>query len=167
MKQAEDFWWTAGNVEVRDFNIMKDLIGAKLLTRSRDPLELYPYWMVTLPLDGLYPGMVTTILVKIWADTAEVIDILALGYGGEPATESTTTNPLHEENVITPPTESQADEPPTTQSTELSPAQKPSPILSAQKIDTPALSTDTLIAVGVATVIAIVVVTVIIKKKCK
>jgi hypothetical protein len=167
LKQAEDFWWTVGNVEVRDFNIMKDLIGAKLLTRSRDPLELYPYWMITLPLDGLYPGMVTTILVKIWADTAEVIDILALGYGGELPPESTTTNPLPEENVIIPPTENQADEPPTTQSIELSPAQKPSPILLAQEVDTAAPSTDILIAVAVATVIAIAIIAVAIKKKCK
>ncbi len=83
LKRAENFSWTIDGVEVSDFNIVKERIDAELLTRCREPLTLYPYWLLTLPLDDLYPGLVYAIQVKIWADTAEIIDCHPLVFGGE------------------------------------------------------------------------------------
>ncbi|MBT0159232.1 hypothetical protein G4O51_04525 [Candidatus Bathyarchaeota archaeon A05DMB-2] len=83
LKRAENFSWTIDGVEVRDFNIVKERIDTKLLTRSREPLKLYPYWLLTLPLDDLYPGLVYGIQVTIWADTSEIIDCQTLVFGGE------------------------------------------------------------------------------------
>jgi hypothetical protein len=83
LKRAENFSWTIDGVEVKDFTIETERIDAKLLTRSREPLTLYPYWLLTLPLDDLYPGLVYAIQVKIWADTSEIIDCHPLVFGGE------------------------------------------------------------------------------------
>ena len=44
-------------------------------------MELYPCWIVDLPLRTIYPGSVSYIEVMIWADTGEVISCNALGYG--------------------------------------------------------------------------------------
>jgi hypothetical protein len=93
MTRAENFSWTVAGEEVTDFNIVEELIGAELLTRSRTPLELYPYWLVILPLDDLYPGSVSSIMVAIWADTSEVIDCLLLGFDGSLPLETLTTDP--------------------------------------------------------------------------
>ena len=73
LKYVENFSWKIGESEVHDFNIVHDHIRAELLTKSREPLYLYPYWLITLPLDDIYPGLVTTIQVQIWADTSEII----------------------------------------------------------------------------------------------
>jgi hypothetical protein len=43
---------------------------------------VYPIWVVDLPLNDVYPGMVSFIRVRLWADTGEVINIQPLGSGG-------------------------------------------------------------------------------------
>ncbi|MBN1245346.1 hypothetical protein JXA31_07105 [Candidatus Bathyarchaeota archaeon] len=80
---VKTFSWTVGDAEVTDYNIVEDKIRALLLTKSREPLNLYPYWLITLPLDDIYPGLVTTIQVQIWADTSEIIRCDAIPTGGE------------------------------------------------------------------------------------
>ncbi|MGD6853115.1 MAG: hypothetical protein ACQCN6_13735 [Candidatus Bathyarchaeia archaeon] len=82
LKYVENFSWKIGESEVYDFNIVHDHIRAELLTKSREPLYLYPYWLITLPLDDIYPGLVTTIQVQIWADTSEIIRCDAIPTGG-------------------------------------------------------------------------------------
>ena len=98
LDHAKNFSWIFDGKKVTDFNIVEKNIGAELLTRSRAPLELYPYWMVTLPLDNYYPGNVASILVTIWADNKEIIDCFTLSYGGE-IVNSATTHLYPEENT--------------------------------------------------------------------
>jgi hypothetical protein len=49
---------------------------------------LYPRWEVYLPLDRLYPGMVTSIRVTLWADTGDIESIHETTLGGMPQGES-------------------------------------------------------------------------------
>jgi len=83
LNYVKAFSWKIDDVEVNNFNIVEDRIRAELLTRSREPLNLYPYWLITLPLDDIYPGLVTTIQVQIWADTSEIIRCDDIPTGGE------------------------------------------------------------------------------------
>ncbi|MBN1357816.1 hypothetical protein JW988_03510 [Candidatus Bathyarchaeota archaeon] len=83
LQYVETFSWKVGDLEVTDFNIVEDQIRTSLLTKSKEPLNLYPYWLITLPLDDIYPGLVTTIQVQIWADTSEIISCDAIPTGGE------------------------------------------------------------------------------------
>jgi nitrous oxidase accessory protein NosD len=59
-------------VTVRNLNINQTNIQAKLFTTTRDPLTLYPYWSVHVPLDHNYPGETYAVTVDIWADTGTV-----------------------------------------------------------------------------------------------
>ena len=56
---------------------------------------MYPFWMVDVALDEIYPGWVTFLRVNIWADTGEIIEIKPLGIGGgfQPGNSSLTTTP--------------------------------------------------------------------------
>ncbi|MCL2691762.1 MAG: hypothetical protein FWE56_05885, partial [Candidatus Bathyarchaeota archaeon] len=44
-------------------------------------LVRYPIWIVDLPLNQMYPGMISVIRVMLWADTGEVISVQPLGAG--------------------------------------------------------------------------------------
>jgi hypothetical protein len=96
LERAENYTYSiAGeNITLTNANIVKDHIGARLLTRSRyKPLELYPYWMVDLPLDKVYPGFVSFIEVLIWADTGEVFESRVMGGGGGLPPDGSSTAP--------------------------------------------------------------------------
>jgi hypothetical protein len=82
LEKVEDLSWKIDGKEISDFKVVEDVIRAELLTRSKEPLELYPYWLVNLPLDNIYQGNVYAINVAIWADTAEIIDCIAQSTGG-------------------------------------------------------------------------------------
>jgi len=156
-KYVENLTWTIGDEEVTDFNIVEEGTDPELLTRSRDePLKLYPYWLVILPLDDLYPGKVGSILVAIWADTSEIIDTQPLVYGGEIPLEVSTTDPEPEKVTTIPLDESSL-------------TAEPSQSLPArQQIDSTAPSNDmVLISVAVAIVIVIIIAIIILKKKRK
>lgn len=85
LEHLEDFSWTAGDEEVTDFEIMEETITADLITtRNKEPLTLYPSWIITVYLDKIYPGNINRILLTIWADTGEVISCIPLGGGGKP-----------------------------------------------------------------------------------
>jgi len=66
---------------VKDFNITKSNIDAKLLT---DPVDyvLNPYWRVEMPLDQVYPGSVQGITVIIWANTGKIHSYSNIAFGG-------------------------------------------------------------------------------------
>ena len=49
---------------------------------------LYAQWEVSLPLDRLYPGMVTSIRVTLWADTGDIKSIKESTIAGMPQSES-------------------------------------------------------------------------------
>jgi hypothetical protein len=83
LNKVEEFSWTIAGDEITDFGIAEEHLRAELLTRSREPLVLYPYWLVTVPLDDIYPGNVNCIIVSIWADTSEIIECLPQSFGGD------------------------------------------------------------------------------------
>ncbi|MFB3890119.1 MAG: hypothetical protein ACE14S_11555 [Candidatus Bathyarchaeia archaeon] len=94
LNNAARFSYGYSGRQVSNFTVVKDQIRAALLTKSRDkPLVLYPYWQVGLPLDDVYPGSVTMIVVEIWADTSEVIRVYPLGAGGGLDSEDSTPSP--------------------------------------------------------------------------
>lgn len=88
LNYVKDFSWIIDNEEITDFNVVEEKIGVELLTRSREPLKLYPYWLINLPFDDLYPGNVYGISIAIWADTAEVIQCNTLVFGGNIISDS-------------------------------------------------------------------------------
>ena len=70
MEYAQKCTWTANGQTVNNFILEKDDAKAELWPHVRDePLSLIPYWYVTIPLDGIYPGQVTLIAIGLWADT--------------------------------------------------------------------------------------------------
>ncbi|MBN1243991.1 helix-turn-helix domain-containing protein [Candidatus Bathyarchaeota archaeon] len=76
---AENFEWNASGVQVSDFDILNEPVSALFFPHPRtDPLTLIPYWYITLYLDRVYPGGVTSIAVGVWADTGVVSNIQAL-----------------------------------------------------------------------------------------
>jgi hypothetical protein len=50
--------------------------------RDADPFTLYPSWYVPLGFDKFYPGGVTGVTLRIWADTAEVSSMDPMISGG-------------------------------------------------------------------------------------
>ena len=93
-------WKLLDGTEVTDFTIVEGEIGTELLTGAREPLTLYPYWIVILPLDKMYPGFVTYIQFQVWADTGEVIECIPLGSGGEVPMEVFPTKSPHDDSNI-------------------------------------------------------------------
>ncbi len=84
LRHAKDLSWELLNgTKVTEFTIVENKIGAALLTQSREPLTFYPYWLVILPLDKMYPGFIAQIMFQVWADTGEVIMCTPLGQGGD------------------------------------------------------------------------------------
>ena len=180
LKRVETFSYSYGGKQISNFGIVKDHIAADLLTQSRyKPLELYPYWRVSLPLDNLYPGSVNSIEVTLWADTGEVIEthVLELG-GGFPSEEQTptpiaTTEPTPAASSISP---SLSPNPPTSPSPSSTSPASPSPTMqpsepppSTQQTDRNALATTIFLisAAAVAIAIAAAVTALLIRKKTK
>jgi len=76
---AQNFEWTADEATVSDFTIQTEPVSAVFYPHPRNiPLNLVPYWYITLYLDKVYPGGVNSITVGIWADTGEVANIQPL-----------------------------------------------------------------------------------------
>jgi hypothetical protein len=75
--------------------VVEDTIRTELTFRStREPLVLYPLWVVHLYFDQIYPGNFYGWTVYIWGDTGEVIDVQAKLFMGDPpsgSSQSSTT----------------------------------------------------------------------------
>jgi hypothetical protein len=87
---AKNFSYSYAGKQIAQFQIVNERVTARLLTKSRDePLVMYPYWMVDLPLNDIYPGDVFYIEVQIWADIGKVISYYPMGadimHGTEPS----------------------------------------------------------------------------------
>ncbi|MCW4044586.1 MAG: hypothetical protein NWE94_03605 [Candidatus Bathyarchaeota archaeon] len=112
LRHAKNLSWELLNgTKVTDFTIVEDKIGAQLLTQPREPLMLYPYWLVILPLDKMYPGFITQIMFQVWADTGKVITCTPLSQGGDvplnvssPTLEDNSAAPVQQENEPAPST---------------------------------------------------------------
>ncbi|MCJ7614046.1 winged helix-turn-helix domain-containing protein [Candidatus Bathyarchaeota archaeon] len=73
MEYAKSYSWTVNGVTINNFTIVSDPSTAELWPHSREePLDLIPYWYVTLHLDRVYPERVDRLAVGLWADTGEV-----------------------------------------------------------------------------------------------
>jgi hypothetical protein len=93
-ERAKYLPWKSGTgddtVEVTEYTVVDEPVGASLSTRCREPLVLYPYWSVNLYLDKVYPGNVIGFTFEIWADTGEIINgRLNTLMGGIPPEDST------------------------------------------------------------------------------
>jgi hypothetical protein len=83
LERVRNYHYRYNGELVSNFSILTDRMGAELLTGPRDkPLELYPYWTLTFPLEHEYPGFINWIEVRLWADTGEIIACLPMGSGG-------------------------------------------------------------------------------------
>lgn len=84
LERVGNYSYLYNGTEIADFNIVTDQIRTKLQTMGKfTALELYPLWTIDLPLDEVYPGSVYYIEVRLWADTGEITDCTALGYGSD------------------------------------------------------------------------------------
>jgi len=98
-ERAKSFSWKVGldpnATEIKDFKILDEPVKTSLGLRTREPLTLYPHWLVTLYFDKTYPGSVIGVEVGIWADTGEIHYIIAVSTGGgfPPPPEDSTVPP--------------------------------------------------------------------------
>ena len=190
LNRAASFSYSYGGNTISDFTIANDYVTAELFTKSKDkPLELYPYWMIKLPLGDVYPGSITMIVVEVWADTSEVIRVYPLGVGGDlsPSPSSSpqlsptlqpSVTPTVSPSTLPEPTSSlspQSPEPTVSPSpTSLLPSLQPSGSVSPQPTNNPTpaitttpLATITTIAAVAAATIIIVSVAIFLKRKAK
>jgi hypothetical protein len=96
---AASFSLSYGGGEVKDLEVVESQVRSGLLTKCRtDVLVWYPYWKVIVPLAKAYPGGVSTIVVEIWADTAEVISVYPsgsdIGVEETPTPSASPTSPI-------------------------------------------------------------------------
>jgi len=101
---AENFSYTFQGQKIENLTVRQNMTAAELLTKSKEkPLLLYPYWKVTCPLENLYPGFVSMVVVEMWADTGKVFDVYPLGIGGgDLPEESSTPQPSAPQSSLTP-----------------------------------------------------------------
>jgi hypothetical protein len=90
-ERAHTYAWTVGTETVSNVVFADVPVYATLSMQSRGNYTLYPLWYVLLPLDKVYPGLVTSIQVSVWADTGEISYITASGAGGPPSQQSSTS----------------------------------------------------------------------------
>lgn len=120
------------------FKILDEPVTAQLITASREPLKLYPFWHVQLYFDKMY-YTADGIEVGIRADTGEVLYCKATGISGSPlggdstATPSsvTSTEPPPEADSTLPQTEP-SDNSPTISPVESPPSQQPTSLSDQQ-----------------------------------
>ncbi len=73
--------WIADGELVKNFVVLQEPVDIRLWPHPRDPLELVPYWYVTLYLDKVYPGNIGSIGLGIWADTGVVSGVQTISAG--------------------------------------------------------------------------------------
>ena len=73
LEYAKGFSWTVNGTEISDFVILDQSIKAEMWPHTREePLALIPFWFVTIPLDGVYPGGIDRLGIGVWGDTGEI-----------------------------------------------------------------------------------------------
>jgi len=84
LEQAGGFSYRVAGEVVSGFDVVSEYIQVQssAMPRSSESLLVrYPIWIVDLPLNQMYPGMISVIRVMLWADTGEVISVQPLGAG--------------------------------------------------------------------------------------
>jgi hypothetical protein len=108
LKASESFSYevnTANStITVSDFKIKE--IGEATLSylnyeqryaRDGDQFTLFPSWYVPLGFDNIYPGSVTGVTLRIWADTGKVSSMDPMVFGGVPFPEESIPAALNQE----------------------------------------------------------------------
>ena len=73
---ASVFTWEFEGEQVGNFTVLEVPVTAEFHPHPReDFLNLIPYWYVTVYLDKVYPGEISSIAVGLWGDTGEIADI--------------------------------------------------------------------------------------------
>ncbi|WNZ28648.1 MAG: hypothetical protein IAX21_08295 [Candidatus Bathyarchaeota archaeon] len=98
---AKNHSYTIGNTTVNNFTILDDPFSTELRMQTKENHMLYPQWAIRLCLDKVYLGGVTEIRVLMWADTAEVTYIAALGSLGSPVVEDDVSFPQENSTLQT------------------------------------------------------------------
>lgn len=85
-EHAATYSYRIGDLTVSNMTVVDkpEFILTELTMQPRKNNLLYPEWKVRLPLDKVYPGMITEIRVKLLADTGEVVYIREVGSLGGP-----------------------------------------------------------------------------------
>jgi hypothetical protein len=88
-------YWNGTTATITGINVVESTIQTELSLRStREPLTLYPMWVVHLYFDQIYPGNFYGWTVYIWGDTGEVIAVESKLFMGDPpggSSQSSTT----------------------------------------------------------------------------
>ncbi len=88
-EEAKKTWWTSGNVTVSNVKVVDESILTELYFAPREE-KLYPFWVIRMGLDKVYPGGVTSLTVVIRADTGQPEGTSAnSGYGDGSTQQST------------------------------------------------------------------------------
>ncbi|MEM4733848.1 MAG: hypothetical protein QXD70_04905 [Candidatus Bathyarchaeia archaeon] len=87
-EHMQNYSWGVGDIIVRDFTILDSPVSAELSMQPREGNMLYPWWNIRLYLDKVYPGMIGSIQVGLWADTGEITNIVPISTGGSIIQES-------------------------------------------------------------------------------
>ncbi len=113
MKSLEDYTFDVvdadeGNVTVSGFKVAS--VGNLSLcylnyqdasaARGGDPFTLYPSWYVPLGFDKAYPGCVTGVYVRVWADTGEVSSVSPMVYGMAASVEESGSGEVQEQAIV-------------------------------------------------------------------
>ncbi len=111
---AKNYSWTVANTENSTMSVSGFKIvaignttlsylnyGERSSARGGDPFELYPSWYVPLGFDRVYPGCVTGLTVRVWADSGEVSGISPMVAGDAASnTEKSNSHSLIQEQTI-------------------------------------------------------------------
>ena len=82
LKSVEPYQYSNNTKEIANFQIdEKNIRSYASFLNHTNHFVIYPCWIVDLPLDDIYAGGYSYIEVMIWADSGEVINVEALGYG--------------------------------------------------------------------------------------
>jgi len=88
-EEAAKTWWTSGNVTVSNVKVVDESILTELYFAPRED-KLYPFWVIRMGLDKVYPSGVTSLTVVIRADTGQPEGTSAnSGYGDVSLQQST------------------------------------------------------------------------------
>ncbi|MCW4028385.1 MAG: winged helix-turn-helix domain-containing protein [Candidatus Bathyarchaeota archaeon] len=71
----DNFSWTAEGKTISGFKVLSEPASVVFHPNTKGGLALYPQWLVTFNLDGVYAGNVDSIMVEVWADSGEIAQI--------------------------------------------------------------------------------------------
>jgi DNA-binding transcriptional ArsR family regulator len=72
----DGYSWSANGQPVSGFGVLSEPVSVVFHPNTKGGLALYPQWLVSVHLDGVYAGNVDSILVEVWADTGEIAQII-------------------------------------------------------------------------------------------